>query len=330
MLHPPRAYLYLDAVARAGSIRKAAEKLHVASTALNRMILELEDQAGTPLFERLPRGVRPTAAGEVLIHAVRRSLSDLRSAESQIEQLRGLVRGTVRLGCAESVATDFVPSAIVQYQTQHPGVQFQVQVVSGVTNHLLQLLEQDTVELVLVHDPAPGDDLRVISRLHQPLCAMLRPDHPLAKRRSLRLADCQAYTLEPSATILVDQKIGKRVETGVIATHLLGNKDASAFATGAVLSAKFISENPEVAKRFAAVWARSVKEAQADSSARGYLVAGMKVPPQLAATVPLPRMVLAQDLSPADLKDFQTFLDLGESFGVIKSKIDAKSMVKGF
>ena len=57
MLHPPRAYIYLDAVARAGSIRKAAEKLHVASTALNRMILELEEQAGTPLFERLPRGV---------------------------------------------------------------------------------------------------------------------------------------------------------------------------------------------------------------------------------------------------------------------------------
>lgn len=203
MLHPPRAYLYLDAVARAGSIRKAAEKLHVASTALNRMILELEDQAGTPLFERLPRGVRPTAAGEVLIHAVRRSLSDLRSAESQIEQLRGLVRGTVRLGCAESVATDFVPSAIVQYQTQHPGVQFQV--VSGVTNHLLHLLEQDKVELVLVHDPAPGDDLRVISRLHQPLCAMLRPDHPLAKRTSLRLADCQAYPIA-----LGDRSFGSR------------------------------------------------------------------------------------------------------------------------
>lgn len=203
MLHPPRAYLYLDAVARAGSIRKAAEKLHVASTALNRMILELEDQAGTPLFERLPRGVRPTAAGEVLILAVRRSLSDLRSAESQIEQLRGLVRGTVRLGCAESVATDFVPSAIVQYQTQHPGVQFQV--VSGVTNHLLHLLEQDKVELVLVHDPAPGDDLRVISRLHQPLCAMLRPDHPLAKRTSLRLADCQAYPIA-----LGDRSFGSR------------------------------------------------------------------------------------------------------------------------
>lgn len=203
MLHPPRAYLYLDAVARAGSIRKAAEKLHVASTALNRMILELEEQAGTPLFERLPRGVRLTAAGEVLVHTVRRSLSDLRSAQSQIEQLRGLVRGTVRLGCAESVATDLVPSAIVQHQSQHPGVQFQV--VSGVTNHLVQLLGQDEVELVLVHDPAPSDDLQVISRLHQPLCAMVRPDHPLAGRTSLRLTDCQQYPVA-----LGDRSFGSR------------------------------------------------------------------------------------------------------------------------
>lgn len=203
MLHPPRAYIYLDAVARAGSIRKAAEKLHVASTALNRMILELEEQAGTPLFERLPRGVRLTAAGEVLVHTVRRSLSDLRSAQSQIEQLRGLVRGTVRLGCAESVATDLVPSAIVQYQAQHPGVQFQV--VSGVTNQLVQLLGQDEVELVLVHDPAPSDDLQVISRLHQPLCAMVRPDHPLAGRSSLRLTDCQQYPVA-----LGDRSFGSR------------------------------------------------------------------------------------------------------------------------
>lgn len=203
MLHPPRAYIYLDAVARAGSIRKAAEKLHVASTALNRMILELEEQAGTPLFERLPRGVRLTAAGEVLVHTVRRSLSDLRSAQSQIEQLRGLVRGTVRLGCAESVATDLIPSAVAQYQAQHPGVQFQV--VSGVTHQLVQLLGQDDVELVLVHDPAPSDDLQVISRLHQPLCAMVRPDHPLAGRTSLRLAECQPY-----AVALGDHSFGSR------------------------------------------------------------------------------------------------------------------------
>ena len=138
------------------------------------------------------------------------------------------------------------------------------------------------------------------------------------------------YTLEPAATIMVGQKIGKRVETGVIATHLLGNKNASAFAAGAVLADKFVSERPDVAKRFAAAWARGVKEAQSDSSTRGYLIAGMKVPPELAATVPLPRIVMAKDLAPADVADFQKFLDLGVEFGVIKDKVDGKALVKAF
>jgi DNA-binding transcriptional LysR family regulator len=203
MFHPPRSYVYLDTVARAGSIRKAAEILHVASTALNRKILELEAELGTPLFERLPRGVRLTAAGEVLVNTMRRGLSDLRSAVSQIEQLRGMVRGTVRIGCAESVSTDLVPSAIALYQQSHPGVQFQV--LAGVTGQLVTALMADAVELVLVHDPEPSDDLRVIASLDQPLCAMMRPDHPLAGRQKIRLADCQKYTVA-----LGDHSFGSR------------------------------------------------------------------------------------------------------------------------
>jgi NitT/TauT family transport system substrate-binding protein len=136
------------------------------------------------------------------------------------------------------------------------------------------------------------------------------------------------YTLEPAATVMVANQVARRVETGVIATHLLGRKEAAAFATGTALSGKFIAEQPDVAKRFAAVWARGVQAAQSDSSTRGYLVAGMKVPPELAATVPLPKMVLAADLKPADLGDMQKFLDVGQQLGVIKTKVDAKSLLK--
>jgi NitT/TauT family transport system substrate-binding protein len=138
------------------------------------------------------------------------------------------------------------------------------------------------------------------------------------------------YTLEPSATIMVAQKIGKRIEAGVISTYLLGNKSASAFAAGAVMSGRFMADKPDVARRFAAAWARGVKEAQADSSARGYLVQGMKVPPELAATVPLPRIVMARDMSPADVGDFQKFLDIGTELGVVKDRIDGKALVRAF
>ena len=106
-------------MARHGSIRKAAEALHVVSSALNRRILELEEELGFELFERLPRGVRPTAAGELFLAYVRRSLKDLRQLEAQIAGLQGLMRGSIRIAVAESVTTRFLPEAIMAYQAEH-------------------------------------------------------------------------------------------------------------------------------------------------------------------------------------------------------------------
>jgi DNA-binding transcriptional LysR family regulator len=205
MLLPPKVFTYLEAVARAGSIRKAAERLNVASTALNRKILEIEEQVGTPLFERLPRGVRLTAAGEVVIAMVRRSLADLSSAASQIEQLRGLVRGTVRIACAESVAHDLVPAQVAQYQVRHPGVQFQVTV--GASVGLLASLLADEADVLLAHDIPPSAQLNEIASIEQPLYVLMRPDHPLADRPRLRLADCQPHRIALGAATFGSRRL---------------------------------------------------------------------------------------------------------------------------
>ena len=135
--------------------------------------------------------MRLTAAGEVMLSFVRRSLSELESATSQVEQLRGLMRGEVRLGCAESVGTDIVPRIVAGWQAVHPGVQFHLQV--GGTQSLMAALMQDEVELVVAHDPPPQPQVKLLADMAQPLHVMMRPGHPLASRRSLRLADCQAY-----------------------------------------------------------------------------------------------------------------------------------------
>jgi DNA-binding transcriptional LysR family regulator len=73
MLHA-RILTYLDEVARLGSIRKAAARLNVASSAINRQILALENEIGTPIFECMPRRLRLTATGELLIAHVRETL----------------------------------------------------------------------------------------------------------------------------------------------------------------------------------------------------------------------------------------------------------------
>ena len=192
-LRPPRVLSYVDAVARYGSIRKAADALNVASSALNRQILDLEMDLGAPLFERLPRGVRVTSAGEAFLVYARLVISELKAVESRIEQLRGLVRGQVSVAAAESVAGEFLPSAITRFQATHPYVRFHVRI--GAPDELAVALAEDQVDLILTHEMPRNKDAAVVAVARQALCAMVVPDHPLAKLDELRLRDCLAYPL---------------------------------------------------------------------------------------------------------------------------------------
>ena len=85
----------IDAVNKAGSIRKAAEDMHITSSALNRRILGFEEEFGAPIFERLHGGVRLNPAGELLIEHIRGQMADLERVRSQVADLSGLRRGHV-------------------------------------------------------------------------------------------------------------------------------------------------------------------------------------------------------------------------------------------
>jgi DNA-binding transcriptional LysR family regulator len=199
-MSPPRIFAYADAVARYGSIRKAAAALHIVSSALNRRILDLEEELGSQLFERLPRGVRPTAAGEIYLAYVRRSIRELEHVGAQIEGLRRLLTGRVRLAVAESVTGHMLPTAIARFQAQHPNVTFHVWIDGP--KGLTDALATDAADLILTHDPLERPQVSVIASAHQPFCALVAPDHPLAERTSLRLRDCVAYPIAMPDTTL--------------------------------------------------------------------------------------------------------------------------------
>jgi DNA-binding transcriptional LysR family regulator len=192
-LRPPRLLVYVDAVARHGSIRKAADAVNVASSALNRQILDLELDLGSALFERLPRGVRLTAAGEVFLAYTRQAISELKAVQSKVEQLRGLVRGQVRVAAVESVASELLPATITQFQAAHRNVRFNVRI--GAPEELASALIADQVDLILTHYPPPKKNVAIVAAAEQALCALMVFDHPLAGRDELRLRDCLAYPL---------------------------------------------------------------------------------------------------------------------------------------
>lgn len=137
------------------------------------------------------------------------------------------------------------------------------------------------------------------------------------------------YTLEPVASTMIRQGVARRLEAGVISTHLLGNPASQAFAAGGALSNKLIAERPDVAARFAKAWAKSVAAANTDASVRSLLAKDMNVPADMTATVPLANFVMVKDLTPVQKTDFQKFVDIGVALGVVKGAVDTGTIIKG-
>ena len=78
--------------------------------------MDLEEELGAQLFERQPRGVRLTAAGELFVHYLRQQNADVERMRSQIEDLKGLRRGVVRMACSQALALDFLPREIAEFR----------------------------------------------------------------------------------------------------------------------------------------------------------------------------------------------------------------------
>ncbi|MPZ55298.1 MAG: LysR family transcriptional regulator [Rhizobiales bacterium] len=198
-----RILRYVDEVARAGSIRKAADHLNVTASAVNRRIMDLEDELGAALFERRPRGVRLTSAGELFVHYLREQEGNVERMKSQVEDLKGLRRGTVRIACSQALALEFLPREIADFRRRYPNVSFEVKVFDH--EQAMVALAAYDVDLVLVFRPPYLASFQPLMTLEQRLVAVMRSDHPLSRRRHLRLRDCAAYPVA-----LAERSIGGR------------------------------------------------------------------------------------------------------------------------
>lgn len=186
-------YLFFKTIAEAGSIRKAAESLTITSTALNRRLIAIEEELGVELFERLPKGVRLSSAGEVFLHHVREQLTDIERVKSQISDLYGERRGHINIACSQALLPFFLPEHTAQYRKQHPGVTFNIQ--KRDRRMAEQSLREMSADLAIVFEPESLADFQILSITLQPAYAVLSKSHPLAKHKKLKLSDCLQYPL---------------------------------------------------------------------------------------------------------------------------------------
>jgi DNA-binding transcriptional LysR family regulator len=181
------ALRYFYEVARYGSFRLAADKIHIAASAISRQIQLLEQELGVKLFARDRKGLRLTAAGEALLYRVKRMMGELTAARSEIDLLHGSHAGKVRIGINDTVAREFFPDFLNTFRIKYPHMQFEITVANS--GELAGILLRGEADIILGYALQARSGLQKIVTFDLKTCITVRSDHPLAKRKSVRIAD---------------------------------------------------------------------------------------------------------------------------------------------
>lgn len=164
-------------VANEGSIRKAAEKLNLAASALSRRITQIEEDIGVPMFERHARGLRLTDAGQIYFDHARTTLRQEAWAIGEIEAIKNLRRGQIRVVCVEGAIGGIMSEAIAEFRPKSPNVNLSV-TRAGSTG-VVRSVAADEAELGLAFDPPTHRDVMVIAEVPAPLYAVFAPGFPM-------------------------------------------------------------------------------------------------------------------------------------------------------
>lgn len=242
MQHAHGLYEAFLAVAREGSFTSAARVLGYTQSAISRQVQSLEEDTGAVLFERLPRGVRLTEAGRVLLPHAEAVRDRLLAARAELEALRTLEGGLLRLGSFSSANAALVPRAQAAFRARHPGVTV-TRTEGPSVKHLGQVAagEQDLAVVSPALDTRAPDGVRLHHLLDEPMLVALAAGHPHAGRRAVRLAELADEEWIVGAERLEDTLFrpavaaGFRPRTGLLAHDWIAKLGAVAAGLGITL-----------------------------------------------------------------------------------------------
>lgn len=181
----------LLAVAEHGSLTEAAHAAALTTSAVSQQISKLEREVGVPLLERGPRGVVLTEAGQVLAQHAASIDRLLAAAAADMEDFRGLRRGSLRLATFPTVAAALMPAFVARFREHHPDVTLQVR--SARIGPILGMLARHEVDLATLWDypwlPLHEPGLEIVTLTQDPSLLLVSDNHPLADRRRIGIGE---------------------------------------------------------------------------------------------------------------------------------------------
>ncbi len=174
-----------EAVAREGSLTRAGQRLRISQPAVSRQLKQIEDALGAPLVDRLPRGVRLTAAGELLAGYSRRVFALAAEAEHAVAELQGLKRGNLTIGASTTIGIYFLPELLARFRQRFPLVDLHMQVSN--TQAIQRDLVEHRVDIAVTEGFIHWPELDARVFLVDEIVPIVAPRHPLASSRRVSL-----------------------------------------------------------------------------------------------------------------------------------------------
>jgi DNA-binding transcriptional LysR family regulator len=228
-----RQLLLLVALDEEGNIHRAADVLAMTQPAASKLLKDLEDVLDVPLFERLPRGMRPTTYGEAMIRHARTALASLNQAHDEVQQLKAGSFGHVTVGAITTPGLMLLPQAIAQAKQLHPALRVSLQVETS--DVLMERMAQARIDIAVARLFAQHDKtaLRFEPIADEPVVAVVRPGHPLLRIEQLTLRDLSnwGWIVPPEGSVLRHRFDLMFVEQGLEAPANLIETAALLFVT---------------------------------------------------------------------------------------------------
>ena len=177
------------AVANSGNFTRAATELNTSQPTLSRLILKLESQIGRPLFERKPRGVELTEAGELMLVRSKDILALVDDTFSELSESD--TKGRIRLGAIPTIAPFYLPHILKSFSKLYPGVT--ISIVEDTTDNLVKSCNNGELDIVILALPTEVKYLTVTPLFDEELLLVMQQGHELSNEDEIKLEDLERY-----------------------------------------------------------------------------------------------------------------------------------------